>query len=112
MRLSTVTPLQIDNTSNKIKRIGHTERSSYNETMNYTNNLENNERFLEDYAMTQMTVREGLKKYGEHGRASVMKEIRNLVSQDCLGEVLYGSLTGKDKKFALPILMFMTMKRD
>ena len=42
--------------------------------------------------MTQMTIREGLKKYGTHGRASVMKEIKNLVSRDCLGEVLYESL--------------------
>lgn len=77
---ATITQLQIDNTPTKIKRIGHTERENYNTTMSYINNLEKNERFLEDYAMTQMTIREGLKKYGTNGRASAMKEIRNFVS--------------------------------
>jgi hypothetical protein len=41
-----------------------------------------------------------------------MKEINNLVSRDCFGEVEYESLTEKQKKFALNILMFMVMKRD
>ena len=70
-----MTPIQVDNTPTKIKKIGRTERSSYKQTMNYINNLEKNKRFIKDYAITQMTDKEGLKKYGEHGRASVMKEI-------------------------------------
>jgi hypothetical protein len=41
-----------------------------------------------------------------------MKEINNLVVRDCFGEVEYESLTPKQRKLSLPILMFMTMKRD
>jgi len=50
--------------------------------------------------------------FGDKGKKSIMKEIANLVSRECLGEVVYENLTGKDKKFALPILTFMTRKRD
>ena len=42
-----------------------------------------------------------------------MKEIRNLVDNECFGELDYSSLTQemKDNK-ALPILMFMVLKRN
>ena len=41
-----------------------------------------------------------------------MKEINNLVSRECFGELPYKSLTDKDTKQALPILMFMLLKCD
>ena len=66
--------------------------------------------FLIDFAMTQMNIQEGLKQHGADGKASLMKEINNLVTHDCFGEVEYESLTDEEKRKALPILTFMILK--
>ena len=68
--------------------------------------------FLYDYAMASMSICEGLKVRGAEGKASVMKEINNIVSCECFDEVTFKSLTDKHKKQVLPILMFMLLKRD
>ena len=62
--------------------------------------------------MTSMSIQEGLKIHGVDGKASVMKEIHNLVSRECFDEVSYKSLSDTNKKQALPILMFMLLKQD
>ena len=59
-----------------------------------------------------MSIREGLKRHGADGKASLLKEINNLVTRDCFGKVDYESLTEEEKRKALPILMFMILKRD
>jgi hypothetical protein len=41
-----------------------------------------------------------------------MKELNNLVKRDVFGEVEYESLSPQQRKWALPILLFMVMKRN
>ena len=60
-----------------------------------------------------ISTQSGVKKHGEEGKTSAMKEMRNLaVKNDRFKEVNYDSLTEDVKKKALPLLMFMVMKRN
>lgn len=47
---------------------------------------------------SQMSVNQGLQHHGERGKASAMKEIKNLVSRKCFGEVKCNSLSEEDKQ--------------
>ena len=64
------------------------------------------------FAAKQMSIQQGMKKYKEEGKASAMKEIINLTDNDCFGETEYEKLSQDAKDKALPILMFMVMKRN
>jgi hypothetical protein len=64
------------------------------------------------FAAKQMSIQEGMKKYKDEGKASAMKEIVNLTDNDCFGETQYEKLTQEAKDKALPILMFMVLKRN
>jgi hypothetical protein len=64
------------------------------------------------FATKQMSIQEGMKKYKDEGKDSAMKEILNLTGNDCFGEMDYNKLSQEDKDKALPILMFMVMKRN
>ena len=68
--------------------------------------------FLYDYVMASISICEGLKVHGAKGKASVMNEIKNLVSHECSSKVPLKSLTDKQKKQALLILMFILLKHD
>jgi hypothetical protein len=63
------------------------------------------------FVTKQMSIQEGMKKYKEEGKESAMKEILNLTGNDCIGEIDYDKLSQEDKDKALPILMFMVLKR-
>ena len=60
----------------------------------------------------QMNMQQGIKKFGSDGKKSAMKEIENLTGNECFGEIEYEDLTDEMKDKALPILMFMIMKRN
>ena len=60
----------------------------------------------------QMSVQQGIHKYGEEGKKSAMKEIENLTDNECFGEIDYNSIAQEMKDKALPILMFMIIKRN
>ena len=60
----------------------------------------------------QMNVKQGIKQFGDDGKASALKEIKNLTGNECFGEIDYETLTQTQKDKALPILMFMIMKRN
>ena len=64
------------------------------------------------FAAKHMSIQKGIKDYKEAGKASAMKEILNLTGNNCFGETEYEKLTQEDKDKALPILMFMIMKRN
>ena len=53
-----------------------------------------------------------MKQYGDSGEKFALKEIENFTGNDCFGETKYSKLTQKMKDCALPILMFMIMKRN
>ena len=61
----------------------------------------------------QHSIQKGIKIYGEKGEQSAMKEMKNLaIKNECFGEIDYSSLTQDQKDRALPILMFMVLKRS
>ena len=64
------------------------------------------------FAAKQMSIQEGMKRYKDEGKASAMKEILNLTENDCFGETEYSKLNQEAKDKALPILMFMILKRN
>jgi len=67
---------------------------------------------VNEYIMTQFNLQAGLKEFGEEGKAATMKELRQMLTRDVFKEVNYSTLTIEDKKRALPILLFLTRKRD
>ena len=60
----------------------------------------------------QMSMQKGVKRYGDSGKKSALKEIENLTGNECFRKIDYSSLTQEMKDKALPILMFMIMKRN
>ena len=61
----------------------------------------------------QWSIKKGIKKYGDKGKKSALKEIRNLtVKNNYFGETNYNKLTQEMKDKALPILMFMILKQN
>ena len=61
----------------------------------------------------QMSIQRGIQKYGDKGKNSAMKKIKNLTAKnDCFGKINYDSITQRMKNKALPLLMFMVMKRN
>jgi hypothetical protein len=67
---------------------------------------------LKELIFTQYNIKQGMKEYPEEGKSSIMKELNNLVKRDVFGEVEYESLSPQQRKWALPILLFMVMKRN
>ena len=63
------------------------------------------------YADKQMSAQEGVRKYGSEGKEPELREINNLTDNDCFGETKYEKRTQEQKDRALPILMFMVLKR-
>jgi hypothetical protein len=105
--------VDIDLCQEKIKTL-----NSESEIQNFINGLKVIEESAEcqdhvkELIFTQFNIKQGMKKYPEEGKASVMKELKNLVKRDVFGEVEYESLTSQQRKWALPILLFMVMKRN
>ena len=64
------------------------------------------------FATKQMSIQEGMRKYKDEGKDLAMKEIKNLTGNDCFGEVDYDKISQDDEDKALPILMFMVLKRN
>ena len=61
----------------------------------------------------QLSMQQGIRQYGEKGKAAVMKEIKGLaIKNDCFGELNYESMSEEEKKRVLPLLMFLTAKRN
>ena len=87
----------------KIKRLREDEYHNFICALEYIENSPAYHDFLINFAMTQMSIREGLKRYWADGETSLMKEINNLVTRYCFGEFNYESLTAEEKRKALLI---------
>ena len=58
-------------------------------------------------------MQSGIKKFGDDGKESAMKEIRNIaIKNNWFGKLEHEQMTEEQKKKALPLLMFMTMKHN
>ena len=68
--------------------------------------------YIQAKQFTQYSIKKGLKEFPEEGKQSIIKEMDNMIFRKVFGEVVYGSLTAQQKKWALPILLFMVMKRN
>ena len=64
------------------------------------------------FAAKQMSIQEGIKRYKDEGKSPAMNEIINLTENDCCGETDYSKLDQEAKDKAIPILMFMILKRN
>ena len=61
----------------------------------------------------QCSAQKGIETLSENGKESAMKEMRNLVVKNsCFEEIDYNPLNDKQKNRALPVLIFMIMKRN
>ena len=61
----------------------------------------------------QLSLQIGVKKCGEDRKKSTRKEMKNLTEKNnCFAKLDYDQLTDEMKKKALPLLMFMIMKRN
>jgi hypothetical protein len=109
----TYTQLDIDLCQEKIQTL-----KSDSEVQNFINMLKVIEEsaeyqdHLKELIFTQYNIKQGMKEYPEEGKASIMKELNNLVKRDVFGEVEYESLSPQQRKWELPILLFMVMKRN
>ena len=64
------------------------------------------------WIILQYNLSQGLRKYGDAGKQATMNELNQLVIRDIFEEINFHSLTEQQKKEALPILLFLTLKQD
>jgi hypothetical protein len=97
--------------NSKIKSLNDTEYQLFTEALKW---YEFSPREVEAmaYKVSTMSVKQGLQRHGKEAKESAMKEIKNLVGNDCFGETKYEELSQEMKDKALPILMFMVLKRN
>ena len=62
--------------------------------------------------MTQMSVKAGIKKFGQKGNEALSKELRQLHDRRAMVPMQKNELSAEDKKRALRYLMFIKEKRD
>ena len=62
--------------------------------------------------LTQYNLKAGLRKVGEGGQRATMKELQQMQAREVFDETNQDKLTYNQKKKALPVLLFLTLKRD
>jgi hypothetical protein len=66
---------------------------------------------IEDVTLTQLSMKQGLKTFGDKGREAVLSEIKQLHDRGVIQPKDPNSLSTQDKKNALEYLMFLKRKR-
>jgi hypothetical protein len=61
--------------------------------------------------MTQYNLKQGIKKFGDNGKAAVLVELRQLYDRNVMELVMKSDRTPADRKGALRYLMFLKEKR-
>jgi hypothetical protein len=61
--------------------------------------------------MTQYNLKQGIKKFGDNGKAAVLVELRQLYDRNVMEPVRKSDLTPAERKGALRYLMFLKEKR-
>jgi hypothetical protein len=62
--------------------------------------------------MTQYNLKQGIKEFGDDGKAAVMAELQQLYDRDVMKPVGTYKLTPAERKGALRYLMFLKEKQD
>jgi hypothetical protein len=66
---------------------------------------------LQSIIMTQYNLKQGIKKFGDQGKAAVLVELQQLYGRDVMRPVNKYVLTPTERKGALRYLMFLKEKR-
>ena len=111
--VATIRKIDTDSCNEKIRHIHNKhEYQNFVDSIKEIEESKEYSRFLQDYSLNQVSLNKGLKKYGDQAKESVMKELDNLCRHEAFAEIDYESLSATDKRNALPILMFMVLKRN
>ena len=97
--------LRPNRTPNYDKHLGITSKHTEHGTMHV------NLRDLEHVALTQYSVKKGLKVFGEAGAEAVVKEMKQLDQLNVIEPKAASMLTRAEKKASLEYLMFLKQKR-
>ena len=65
-----------------------------------------------DQFVVTYSLKKGIQKFGERGRASAFKEVKQLHDRECFRPIHRNSMNETEKKRALESLIFLTEKRD
>ena len=68
-------------------------------------------RFAKQFVVTY-SLKKGLQKFGQKGRLSVLKEMKQLLDRKCFHPIDVKSMSPQERKRALESLIFLTEKRD
>jgi hypothetical protein len=66
---------------------------------------------LQSIVMTQYNLKQGIKKFGDNGKAAVLVELQQLYDRNVMEPVMKSDLTPAERKGALRYLMFIKEKR-
>eukprot|EP00536_Pseudo-nitzschia_multiseries_P009445 jgi/Psemu1/23192/gm1.23192_g len=99
-------------TSEQIEPLSTHEKTNYNSALQHIETSIHQEQMIEDYILTQYSLQTGLKKFGKAGMDATMKELKQMMAREVFGKIDYKELNHMEKEQALPILLFLTMKRD
>lgn len=90
------------------------ERSSYGRVLKSTreDDFVYMQQTINALILTQYNLRDGLKRFGKDGQKATIKELTQMLKRTVFEEIEYDSLTAEDIRNALPILLFLTEKRN
>jgi hypothetical protein len=76
--------------------------------------ISNNDTYLilESIVLTQYNLKQGIKKFGDKGKQSVLNELQQLYDRGVIEPIDPSDLTPEERKGALRYLMFLKEKRD
>ena len=66
--------------------------------MEFVANEARRDQIIDDYILTQYSLKAGLRKFGEKGQNSTMKELQQMLAQEIVVEVDQNSLTYEQKR--------------
>ena len=89
------------------------EQCNYERTMDFLDQAsEHCKDKVSHILMTQYGLRARLKQFGKAGQAATEKDMKQMLSREVFKEIEYSTLSNDNKQLALPILLFLTRKRD
>ena len=89
-----------------------------NEYGNFINALEfistqiHSDQMINDIILIQYSLKAGMKNFGHDSKKAVIKELNQMLIRKVFSEIDYNSLTDEDKRRALSILLYLSLKQD
>ena len=105
-------PNEADTTDEIMDRLYGTRNSSYDLRPRKPRDYGHIHTTLEHTVMTQMSMKKGIKEFGDAGVDAVLNELQQLHDRKVLEPKLANELTREEKRAALHYLMFLKKKRN